>query len=117
MRSIRMMTSVSMLLRRIGAAIPVSVVKGFAMLMSESPHVGDRACDRGRHRHGRARQMGAGARTLAADEIAVGGRDRPLPRGHGFTVGGQAHRASRLAPFEAGVGEDPIEPLGDGTAL
>jgi hypothetical protein len=37
----RMMTSVSILVRMIGAAIAVSIVKGFAMLGFHHPHVGN----------------------------------------------------------------------------
>jgi hypothetical protein len=38
-----MMTSVSMLVRMIGAAIAVSLVKGLGMLGLHHPHVGDGA--------------------------------------------------------------------------
>src|ERR1700682_3816128 len=101
----RMMTSVSMLERMIGAAIAASLVNGVAMLVFHHPHVGNCARYRRRHRCGRTCQMGAGARPLAADEIAIGGRDRALTGRYRFTVGGQTHRASRFAPFESGIGE------------
>src|SRR5713226_1256666 len=70
-RSMRMMTSVSILLRMIGAAIAVSLVKGFGMLALHGPHVGDGAGYRRRRRGGGACQMGSRPRPLAADEIAV----------------------------------------------
>src|SRR5258708_21893886 len=61
--------------------------------------------------------MSARPRALAADKIAVGGRDRTLTGRDGFTVGGKTHRASRLAPFEAGIGKDLVQPFGDRIAL
>src|SRR3981081_2215589 len=98
-RSMRMMTSVSMLLRMIGAAIACSSVKGFGILALHGSHVsngpGYRRCRRRRW----ARQMGAGTRPLAADEVAIRGRDRALPGGDDFAVGGQTHRASGLTPL------------------
>src|SRR5450755_3583616 len=74
-RSMRMMTSVSMLLRMIGAAMAESLVKGFGMLALHHSHVGNGARYRGRRRRRRARQMGTGTRALAADKIAIGRRD------------------------------------------
>src|SRR6059058_3805655 len=116
-RSMRMITSVSILPRMIGAAVAESFVNGFGMSAPHRPHVGDRAGDgRGRSTC-RACQMGARLRPLPADKIAVGGRDRALARRDGFSVGGKAHRAARLAPFKARLDEDLVEPLGDGIAL
>src|SRR5882672_10438621 len=116
-RSIRMMTSVSMLPRMMGAAIAVRVLNGFGMSAPHRSHVGDGAGDGGRGRTCRACQMGTRPRALAADEIAVGGRDRTLTGSNRFTVGGKAHRASGLAPFEAGIGKDLVQPFGDRIAL
>src|SRR5258707_4250662 len=116
-RSIRMMTSVSMLPRMMGAAIAVRVLNGFGMSAPHRSHVGDGARDGRRGRTCRACQMGTRPRSLAADKIAVGGRDRTLPRSDGLTVGGKAHRASRLAPFEPGIGKDFVQPLGNRIAL
>src|SRR5258707_735365 len=61
--------------------------------------------------------MGASARTLPADEIAVGGGDAALARSDRVAVHRQAHRAAGLAPFEAGIEEDAVEPFGLGLAL
>src|SRR4051812_17903429 len=94
-RSMRMMTSVSMLARRMGAAIAVSVSNGFGMSAPHRSHVGDGTGDRRSRRTGWAGQMGTRPRALAADEIAVGSRDRALARRHGFAVGGETHRTSR----------------------
>jgi hypothetical protein len=60
-----------MLVRMIGAAIAVNLVNGFGMLALHHPHIGNGAEYRRRRRHGRARQMGTGTRSLAADEIAI----------------------------------------------
>jgi hypothetical protein len=61
--------------------------------------------------------MGSRAWPLAADEIAIGSRDRTLARRDGLTIGGKAHRTSGLAPLEARVGEEPVQPFGNGLAL
>src|SRR5437868_3073215 len=116
-RSIRMMTSVSMLPRMMGAATAVRVLNGFGMSAPHRSRVGDGARDGGCGRTGRACQMGARPWALAADKIAVGGRDRALTGSNRFTVGGKTHRASGLAPFEAGIGKDLVQPFGDRIAL
>src|ERR1700686_1087914 len=113
----RMMTSVSMLLRMIGAAIAVSLVKGLGMLALHGPHIGDGARYCRCRCRGWTRQVGARPRPLAADEIAIGGRDRALTGGHGFAVGRQAHRASRLAPFKTCIDKEPIDTLGNRVPL
>src|SRR5882757_9369373 len=95
-RSMRMITSVSMLLRMIGAATAASLLNGFGMSALHYPHVGDGARDRGGCGTRRARQMGSGARSLPADKIAVGRRDRTLPGSYRLTIGGKAHRATGL---------------------
>src|SRR5207253_7504017 len=96
-RSMRMMTSVSILPRMIGAAIAVSLLNGFGMSACHCPYVRDRAGDGRGRRACRARQMGARLRSLPADEIAVGGRHGALPRRDRLAIGGKAHRAARLA--------------------
>jgi hypothetical protein len=75
------------------------------------------AGDGGGGGHRRADQMGAAAGTLAAFEIAVGGRGAALARGEAVGVHGQAHRAARLAPLEPGGGEDLVQALGLGLLL
>src|SRR5665213_597920 len=116
-RSMRMMTSVSILVRMIGAEIALSFVKGFGISALHRSHVGDGAGDRGSRGTCRAGQMGTRARALAADKIAVGGRDRALPGSHHFAIGGQTHRTAGLAPLEARLGEQFVEPFGDRIAL
>src|SRR5665213_420067 len=116
-RSMRMMTSVSMLPRMIGAAIAFNLVNGLGTLALHGPHVGDGAGYRRRNRRGRACQMSPSPRSLAADKIAVGGGDRALAWSNGLAVGRQAHRTPRLAPFESGFDEDLVEPFGHGLPL
>src|SRR5712675_3264949 len=87
-RSMRMMTSVSMLLRMIGAAIAVSLPKGFGMSALQHSYVGNGASDRGGCGTRGARKMGPGARPLPADKIAVGRGNRALSRGYRLTIGG-----------------------------
>src|SRR5882757_7819914 len=87
-----------------GAALASRTVNGFMISpLLDRPDVGDAAGDRGGRGHRGAREMRAPARSLAADEIAVGGRHTALARRDGVAVDGQAHRAARLAPFEACV--------------
>src|SRR6476620_11555264 len=113
----RMITSVSMLARMIGAAVAVSLLNGFAMSASHRPHVGDDTGDRCGRGTRRARQMRARAWPLAADEIAVGGRDRALAGRHRLAICGQTHRAARLAPLKARLDEDLVQPFGDRITL
>ena len=61
--------------------------------------------------------MGAGARALPADEVAVRGRGAAFLRRDEIAVHGGAHRAARFAPLEARVAEDAVEALGFGRAL
>src|SRR5262245_60622224 len=113
----RMMTSVSILPRMIGAAVAVSLLNGFGISAPHRPNVGNRAGN-GRGRRARwARQMRSRPRPLAADKVAIGGRDRTLPRRDRLAIGGKAHRAARLAPFEARLDEHLVEPFGDRIAL
>src|SRR5438105_3325256 len=100
-RSMRMITSVSILPRMIGAAVAESFVNGFGISAPHRPDIGNGAGDgRGRSTR-RACQMRPRLRPLPSDKITVGGRDRALPRRHGLSVGGKAHRAARLAPLKA----------------
>src|SRR6185312_11689401 len=118
-RSTRMITSVSILPRMIGAAMAVSLLNCFGIL-SSTPHgsdVGDRPRNRRSSGARRARQMSPRARPLPSDEIAVRGRDRTLAGCDGLAVGREAHRAAGLAPFESGLGEDLVEPFGDRVAF
>ena len=62
-------------------------------------------------------EVGAAAPALAALEVAVAGGRRPLARRELVGVHGQAHRAARLPPVEAGGGEDLVEALGLGLVL
>ena len=76
--------------------------------------VGEVAGDGGGGGHGRADQVGAAARALAALEVAVAGAGGSLAGLELVGVHGQAHAAPRLPPFGAGLQEDAVEPLGLG---
>ena len=62
-------------------------------------------------------QEGAPALALPPLEVAVGGRDGVLARLELVAVHGDAHRAARVAPLGARLGEDLVEPLGLGLGL
>src|SRR5580693_120493 len=101
-------------IRATNAASLLAIVSPF---LSESTDVDKMPGDRGRRRHRRADQVGAAARTLAALEVAVGGRRTPLAGTQPVVVHAQAHRASRLPPFESRRREDAIQPFALGLRL
>src|SRR5580704_16136181 len=98
-----------------GPSTPLRSGRGDDLL--KLPHISDGALDRRGRGHRRAGEMGARAGALAADEVAVGGRHAALARWHPLAIGGDAHRAAGLAPFEAGLAEHAVESLGFGFAL
>src|SRR5258706_14145817 len=67
--------------------------------------------------HRRADQMCAAARALTALEVAIRGRSTAFPCPESIIVHAEAHRAAGLAPFEAGRGENAVEPLTLGLCL
>src|SRR5437667_11745365 len=75
------------------------------------------AGNRGGRRHRRAYQVGAATTPLPALEVAVTGRGAPLARPQDVRVHAEAHRAARVAPFEAGLTKDRIQAFGFGLAL
>src|SRR4051812_32974698 len=113
----RMMTSVSILLRMIGAAIAESLLNGFGMSAPHRPHVGNGAGNRCGRRTCRARQMGPRAWPLPTDKIAIGRRDRTLSGSDRLTICGKAHRAARLAPLKSRLDEDLVQSFGDRIAF
>src|SRR5215210_1642923 len=66
----------------------------------EAAHYGRRRCHYG------ADEVRPAALALAPLEVAVAGRGAPLTRLQYVGVHAQAHRAPRVAPVEAGLGED-----------
>src|SRR5437868_6140851 len=76
------------------------------------PDVDKMPGDRRRRRHCRRDQMRAAFKTLAALEIAVRGRGTALFGPELVGVHRKAHRAARLAPFEAGLDENLVEAFG-----
>src|SRR5271157_1283429 len=113
----RMMTSVSILLRMMGAAMAVSLLNGFGISAPHGANVGDGAGDGRSRRTCGACEMRARTRSLPADEVAIGRRDRTFSGRNRLAIGGEAHRAARLAPVEAGLGEDLVEPFRNRFAL
>src|SRR5262245_3643426 len=70
------------------------------------PHVHEMTGDRGGGRHRGRHQVGAPLVALATLEVAVRGRGAALAGRELVWVHGEAHRAARLAPFEAGLHKD-----------
>src|SRR6476620_10322767 len=72
---------------------------------------GEAADDGGSGGDGRGDQVGPSTASLASLEVSVGRGGRPLTGLQGVRVHAKAHRATREAPFGAGVGEDLVETL------
>ena len=115
-----MIASVSTFARISGTLSPSSVVNSFmppppvprrVRVGGEVPHVHEVTGDGRRRRHRRTDQMGATALPLAALEVAVRGRGAALPGSSRSAVHRQAHRAARLAPLEARLAKEHVEPL------
>src|SRR6056297_3976724 len=106
-----MMASVSMLMRKSGAAMPVWVTNGSISpnLPRELAHVGDASGDGGSGHRGGAGEVGTGAGALPVLEVAVGAGDHPLPAAEVLAAGEETHGAAGLTPFEPGGGEDFVE--------
>ena len=108
----RMIMSVSMFARMSGAATPhragerIHAQPSIRRTSVMSPG------DRGGRGHRRAGEMGAGAGTLPADEIAVGGGDPALAAAARLAIGGEAHeqpgsRQSKPASGRRGLAPRP----------
>ena len=80
----------------------------------ELADIDEMAGDGGGGGHGGADQVGAAARSLAALEVAVAGAGRALTGLELVGVHGQAHAASGLPPFGAGLEKDAVQALGFG---
>src|SRR6185437_11977502 len=106
-----MIWSVSTLAWSIGTATAVSLMNGSTgkLLAQHLAHVGEAAGHGGRRGHRWAHEMRAHATPLAADEVAVRGRSDALSRDADVAIDADAHGASGLAPFEAGLAEDLVQ--------
>src|SRR5262245_47539581 len=111
-----MIWSVSMLTRSSGATTPLRTVN-FSIASAPRPDVDEVPRYRCGRRHLRAHEVGAPAGTLAALEVAVGGRRAALAGGELVVVHREAHRAAGLAPLEPRVAEDAIEAFALGLLL
>src|ERR1019366_1280654 len=100
-------TSVSMSGTSSGIARPCTLVKrSISGHPGKRAWIGDVALDRGGGRGRDAGEVRARTGPLATDEVAVTCRNASLSRGDDLVVDGEAHRASRLAPFEARPGDN-----------
>src|SRR5262245_33319321 len=110
-----MRRSVSMLGRSRGTALAVSVVNASIVFSpsqgsgGELPDVGEPAGDGGGRGHGRAHEMCAGTLPLAPLEVAIGRGGHALALTRGVAVDAHAHGTARIAPLEAGRGEDRMQ--------
>src|SRR5712664_1620349 len=114
--SLAMIWSVSTLARSSGATRPLRTVN-FSIASAPAPDVDEVSRDGGRGRHRRADEVRAPAFALPAFEVAVRGRGTALAAPEAVGVHAKAHRAARLAPFEAGVAEYAVEPFPLGLGL
>src|SRR5690242_10610915 len=109
-----MIWSVSTLTRSRGATRPRWRVKGFIVRSSLKlpvANVGKVSGDGGGSGHHGADQMGSTTASLPAFEVAIAGRGAALSRLQNVGIHAQAHRASRLPPFEACLLENPVQAL------
>ena len=111
-----MIWSVSTSERSSGTAVPWTIWTA-CMRAPSRVREGEVAGDGGGGGDGGGDEVGAPAPALAALEVAVAGGRRALAGGELVRVHGQAHRAARLPPVEAGGGEHLVEPLGLGLVL
>ena len=100
-----------------GAGDDANGFHGRPLRLQEVGGAGEVAGDGGGGGDGGGDQVGAAAAALAALEVAVGRGRAPLAGRQLVGVHGQAHRAARLPPLEAGGGEHPVEALGLGLRL
>src|SRR5262249_26954907 len=108
-----MIWSVSTLSRSSTATIPVCVLKLCIILVLVLPATDVDKMTRhgGCCRHGGAHQVGATARTPATFKIAIAGGSAALTGLQPVSIHTQAHGTTRLAPLEAGIGKDSVQPF------
>ncbi len=108
-----MITSVSILADGSGAAIPVTIENGcMSQHLRHAARIGQMAVDRRCRHHGGTHQVGPASRALAPLKVAVGAGGAAFAGAQYIVVHGQAHRTSRLQPFEPGRKKDAVEPFG-----
>src|SRR5262249_4808858 len=99
-------------IRQAPEALPASLPSSFSRVLRQSTNVDEMSGDRGRSGHRGTHQMRPTARTLATLEIAVRRRSTAFTRLEPVVVHREAHRAARLAPFEARVAKRAVEAFG-----
>ena len=67
--------------------------------------------NRRRRRHHRTHQVRPPSAPLPPFKIPVAGRSAPLPRLQNVGIHPQTHRASRFAPLESRIQENPVQPF------
>src|SRR5215475_7108957 len=84
-----------------------------SILILELPvtDIGKVSGNRSRSRHHGTDEMCSSPTSLSSLEIAVAGRGATLFRLQNVRIHTQAHRATRLTPFEACGAKDPVESL------
>src|SRR5215204_5851101 len=112
-----MIWSVSTSARLSGMATPRMVFTACMLVALPVADVDEVAGDRGGGGHRGTDQVGAAAGALPSLEVAVRGAGTALAGQQEVRVHAQAHRATRIAPFEAGGGEDFVEAFCFGLGL
>src|SRR6186713_2447246 len=107
-----MTASVSTLARSSGATSPSREMNlSMIFFLRQRTHIDKMTgnCSGGGHR--RAHEMRASTSTLAPLEIAIGSRRAALAWRQLVLVHAEAHRATRLTPFETRCNENLVEPF------
>src|SRR5450755_1607371 len=116
-----MIWSVSTLTRSSGATRPRCTVNGFIVWSLALKHpvanVGKVTSDGRCRRHHRADQMSSPTASLPTFKISIAGGGAALSRLQNVRIHAQAHRASRLPPFEPGILKNAMQPFPLGHAL
>src|SRR5438552_14355768 len=73
--------------------------------------------DGGGRGHWRADQVRPAPASLPSLEVPVAGRRAALTRSENVRIHAEAHRATRVAPFKAGVAKQCVKTLGLGLPL
>src|SRR5438067_13831379 len=73
--------------------------------------------DGGRRSHRRADQVRPAPASLPSLEVPIAGRRAALARSENVWIHAEAHRATRIAPLEAGLAKQSVKTLGLGLPL
>src|SRR6266705_7027036 len=87
-------------------------IRATALTLLPLPNINEMPGDRGCRRHRGRHQVRAALVALAAFEVAVRGRGAALARRELVGIHRETHGAAGLAPLEAGLQKNLVEPLG-----